>query len=152
MNQIPAKCDTKKANLSGLAFFVTALAVGRVEVLLREAALFDAGRLTGALTQVVDACTTDLASLVHLNFFHGGRGDGEDALHTHAAGHLANGEGFGGTRTAALNHNTLEGLKTFLAALFNLDGHGDGVAGAKLRPVLCFDQFGGKGKYHPGQI
>ena len=89
-------CEKKKANLNGLAFFMTALAVGRAEVLLREAALLDAGRLTCALTQVVDASTTDLASLVHLNLLDERRRDGEDALHTHAAGHLANGEGFGG--------------------------------------------------------
>ena len=57
---------------------MTAFAVGTIEVLLREAALLDAGRLTGALTQVVDACTTHTASLVHLNLFHGGRRDGEE--------------------------------------------------------------------------
>ena len=75
---------------------MTALAVGRSEVLLREAALLDASRLTGALTQVVDACTTDLASLVHLNLLDERRRDGEDALHTDSAGHFANREGFGG--------------------------------------------------------
>lgn len=76
---------------------MTELAVGRVEVLLREAALLDAGRLARALAQVENACTTHTTAFVHLDFLNGRRRDGEDALHTNTAGHLANGEGFGGT-------------------------------------------------------
>ena len=57
-----------------------------------DAALLDAGLLTGEVAQVVQLGTTDLTILVDLDAVDVRRLNGEDTLHTHGTRHLANSE------------------------------------------------------------
>ena len=49
------------------------------------ATLLDAGRFTGAITLVEDACTTDFTALVDFDFLEVGHVDGENTLHADVA-------------------------------------------------------------------
>ena len=102
--------------------------------------LFDTGFLTGEVAQVEDAGVAHSTVLVDINLLDERAGDGEDTLHTHAVGDLADSKGLGSSASAALQDNALEVLDSLFVTFFNLVMDGDGVASFELGELLAFDK------------
>ena len=99
---------------------------------------FDAGLLAGEIAEVEDAGPADLSYLVDLNAVDEGGLAGENPFHSDAAAHFADREGLGeGVGAFHLDDHASEFLKSFLIALFDSVGHGDGVAGLELGELCC---------------
>lgn len=102
--------------------------------------LFDTGFLTGEVAQVEDAGAAHGTVLVDINLLDERAGDGEDTLHTHAVGDLADSKGLGCSASAALKDNALEVLDSLFVTFFNLVMDGDGVASFELGELLALDK------------
>lgn len=105
-----------------------------------ETTFLDTGFLTGKFAQVEDTGATDNPALVHFHFFDERRVDGENSFHTDVARHLPNRESSGSTAPAALQHNALELLDTFLVTFLDLVTYSYGVASFESRQFIAFCQ------------
>ena len=102
--------------------------------------LFDTGLLTGEVAQVEDAGAAHSTVLVDINLLDERAGDGEDTLHTHAVGDLADSKGLSSSASTALQDNALEVLDSLFVTFLNLIMDGDGVAGFELGELLALDK------------
>jgi len=107
-------------------------------------ALFlDLGRLTDAITQVVELGTTNVASSHDLDLVDGGAVLREGSLDTDAEAELANLEGLASASATNGDDNTLEHLHTLAATFDDLHVDLDGVAGSEIGDVItllrCFN-------------
>src|SRR5699024_6454687 len=103
----------------------------------------DLGRLAGALTQVEELRTTDLAAADNFNLLNERAVDGEHTLHTNTIRGAANGESLGNAAMLLGDDGALKSLDTFLVAFLDADGNANGIADFKLGLVL-FDHTLGK--------
>ena len=98
-------------------------------------AVANARSLAREIAQVEEASATDDTARNNLDLVDTGRMRQEDALDTNIEAHLTNGEGAAGTRTVALQDNTLENLNTVLVAFGNLVVHANRVADTEVGDV-----------------
>ena len=105
-----------------------------------EAFLFDTGFLTGEVAQVEDAGAAHSTTFVDINLLDERAGDGEDTLHTHAVGDLADSKGLGSSASTALQDNALEVLDSLFVTFLNLVMDGDGIASLELGELLALDK------------
>src|SRR5215218_514954 len=125
----------------------------RLDDLLRPGvpALADAGALADAAAEVVELRAPHVAAGGHLDALDLGRVHGEGALHTHAEGLLADGEGLADPLALALDHDAFEDLGTTAGALDDLEVDADAIAGlegghaAELRALQGVD-YGAHGE------
>ena len=103
--------------------------------------LLDTGFLTGEVAQVEDAGAAHGTVLVDINLLDERAGDGEDALHTHAVGDLADSKGLGSSASAALQDNALEVLDSLFVSFFDLVVNRDGIASLEFGELLALDQI-----------
>ena len=101
--------------------------------------LLDLGLLTTQTSEVVDARLADSTVLVHLDVLNHGRSDGETSLNTDVVGNLADGESASLALAAALQHDTLELLKTLFLAFNDFVGDGNCVTRLELRKIFYND-------------
>jgi hypothetical protein len=100
-----------------------------------EFALLDARFAADGTAQVEQAGTTHLSALQQLDFSDG-RGDkGENALHTDAAGYLADGEGLGGTCPFDLDDIAFENLDSLLVSFYDAVADGNSVTRTEVGEV-----------------
>lgn len=107
-----------------------------LEFRILTSALFDTGFLAGEVAEVENAGATHDTALVDLDFCNHRGGEGEDSLHTNAAGDLSHREGLGGAGAVDLQDHTLELLDTLLGAFHDSIGNGDGVTGFEFGEFL----------------
>jgi len=81
---------------------------------------FDTGTLTDSLTQVEQACTTNLTAFYYFDIADKWRFNREDTLYAYTVRNFTYGERFGGTLATALNNNTLEVLDTLFVTFADL--------------------------------
>ena len=107
-----------------------------LEFRLLTSALFDTGFLASEVAEVENAGATHDTALVDLDVCNHRGGEGEDSLHTNAAGDLSHREGLGGAGAVDLQDHALELLDTLLGAFHDSIGNGDGVTGFEFRELL----------------
>ena len=112
-----------------------------LEFRILTSALFDTGFLAGEVAEVENAGATHDTALVDLDFCNHRGGEGEDSLHTNAAGDLSHREGLGGAGAIDLQDHTLELLDTLLGAFNDSIGNVHSVTGFELRELLRRDKI-----------
>jgi len=85
--------------------------------------------------QIEDACPPDNASLVYIDLFDEGGGDGENPFHSYIPGDLPHREGFGGSFACPLENDALEVLDAFLVPFLDLIMNRYGVSGFESRKI-----------------
>jgi hypothetical protein len=91
---------------------------------------FDTRGLTAALTQIVNAGTTDSATALHDELGDAGGVEQEAALHADALEDLADQDGFADTSALNFDDNAFKDLDALFTAFNDADMNGDGVTGA----------------------
>ena len=98
---------------------------------------FDASSFAREFPHVGDLVAADFTVLDHFDLGDRGGVDRESAFDTDTSGDLADGEGRGDPRAAALHNDAFEDLVTFLLVLDDADVDLDGVAAREIGNILA---------------